>query len=403
MTAKRLAPLLALLLPLTALADTLPFAYEPGATLSVVWDDSTKSDLVEGASLQAGAYKLTDAELVADGLAAGWRTGRVFAGVDAASVDPSTDWLVGTLGPLYFDGAVVSYLHAGNVGSTVWATTTRRLSDATNITSDGATINQAYVAKLNVSGTLATSEALAIVADYVADALELIGTPEGDSLADDIADLNAGQLDGAALRLALGLQDADLDDKFAALPTALLNAPWSGTPAEDTLAEQLAFISSLAGGANSQAAAAVSGIGDVLDALADLDVDVDLGPVLEAIAGIEGGFQPVAPWSIAEERTWRAGADGARADNVVTVALPFAGTLAGAPLLNRDADIHSVDAVTIAGPQELDAANLRQTPDGRKLHFDVPLITTAGTYEATMSVTTKDGQLVTLKGRLVAR
>lgn len=87
-----------------AAADTPPFAYTPSQTLSVVWDDATKTDLVEGASTQVGSYKATDAELVTDGLTSGLRFGRVYAGVNAASVNPATDWLVGTIGPFRWSG-----------------------------------------------------------------------------------------------------------------------------------------------------------------------------------------------------------------------------------------------------------------------------------------------------------
>lgn len=104
----RYALALALLLaPSIASADSPPFAYDPSQTLSVVWDDATKTDLVEGSSTQVGSYKATDAELVTDGLTAGVRHGRVFAGVNAASVAPLTDYCVGTIGPMYFSGTVV--------------------------------------------------------------------------------------------------------------------------------------------------------------------------------------------------------------------------------------------------------------------------------------------------------
>lgn len=104
----RYALALALLLaPSIAAADSPPFAYDPSQTLSVVWDDATKTDLVEGSSTQVGNYKATDAELVTDGLTAGVRHGRVYAGVAAASVAPATDTCVGTIGPIYFSGSVV--------------------------------------------------------------------------------------------------------------------------------------------------------------------------------------------------------------------------------------------------------------------------------------------------------
>lgn len=98
------AALIVLALAAAAAGDTPPFAYTPSSTLSVVWDDATKTDLVEGASTQVGNYKATDAELVTDGLTSGVRYGRVYAGVNAASVNPASDWLVGTIGPFRFSG-----------------------------------------------------------------------------------------------------------------------------------------------------------------------------------------------------------------------------------------------------------------------------------------------------------
>ncbi len=79
---------------------------DTGITLSVIWDDGTKTDLVEGAGLQARSYKATGAELLADGLSAGTHYGVVFRDANAASVT-AADWSVATIGPVVFDGADV--------------------------------------------------------------------------------------------------------------------------------------------------------------------------------------------------------------------------------------------------------------------------------------------------------
>ena len=259
-----------------AWAATPPFPYDPGATLCLLLDDETAVDLVEGTGSRAGLYTASNASLIGESVGVGWRYARVYAGTTALDVDPTSSWLIGSI-VFYFDGTAV--IQAPPLTATgVWAHGTRTVTSAANITSNGATINQTHLAKLDVPGTLANSaaaetyradtsnlaqaSALADVMDYVTDVLDGL-----DELGDAIADLDAGNLTGEDIRLAVGLTNADLDSKFAALPTDVLNAPWSPTPAEDTLAEQLAIISSLAGGANSQAAAAVSGIGDLSDAL----------------------------------------------------------------------------------------------------------------------------------------
>jgi hypothetical protein len=118
-----------------------------------------------------------------------------------------------------------------------------------------------------------------------------------------------------------------------------------------------------------------------------------------------GGGDPIAPITISKQRTWRpSGLDASKAENIVTVKAPFTGTLAVEMPLNPDADIDSVDDVDVTPPSgTVTATNLMKTADGRTVHFDVPTLTTVGTYEVVPTVTTLDGQEISMACVLIVR
>lgn len=154
---------------------------------------------------------------------------------------------------------------------------------------------------------------------------------------------------------------------------------------------------------------------NILDAKASQasvdDMATDLAADIAGVGDAVGGT-PIAPIKIAESRTWRpSGLDASKAENIVTVKLPFAKTLAVELPLNPDADIDDSEpiAVTIVGPvvegepTEVEATNFKLSADGRTLHFDVPTLTVKGTYTVTPSATTKDGQELSMECRLIGR
>lgn len=118
-----------------------------------------------------------------------------------------------------------------------------------------------------------------------------------------------------------------------------------------------------------------------------------------------GGGDPIAPITISKQRTWRpSGVDASKAENIITVKAPFTGTLAVEMPLNPDADIDSVDDVDVTPPSgTVTATNLQKTADGRTVHFDVPTLTTVGTYEVVPTVTTLDGQEISMACVLIVR
>lgn len=96
--------------------------------------------------------------------------------------------------------------------------------------------------------------------------------------------------------------------------------------------------------------------------------------------------------------------DASKAENIITVKAPFTGTLAVEMPLNPDADIDSVDDVDVTPPSgTVTATNLQKTADGRTVHFDVPTLTTVGTYEVVPTVTTLDGQEISMACVLIVR
>ncbi len=96
-------------------------------------------------------------------------------------------------------------------------------------------------------------------------------------------------------------------------------------------------------------------------------------------------------------RTWYASDEGQEAANIVTVAQNFAGTFAILTALNPGGDIATVDSVAITGAATPTATNLAKSGNGRAAHFDVPALTTTGTYTVIVTVTTVDGQTIPTK------
>lgn len=112
---------------------------------------------------------------------------------------------------------------------------------------------------------------------------------------------------------------------------------------------------------------------------------------------------PFAAKEVIASRTWRPGADSSRADNIVTVKRLFAGSLMAYLPLNEDGDVQGVASVTITGPASVTATNLRKSGDGRAVIFDVPSLTTAGTYTVVPTGTTADDNTIPLECKLVVR
>lgn len=130
-----------------------------------------------------------------------------------------------------------------------------------------------------------------------------------------------------------------------------------------------------------------------------------LARVTDLPEGGGGGGTPIAPITVSKLRTWRPSSlDASRAENIVTVKVPVSGTFAAEMPLNPDADISSVDAVTVTPPSgEVEATDLKKTADGRTVHFNLPTLSTAGTYGIVVTVTTLDGQEISMACSLIVR
>lgn len=123
--------------------------------------------------------------------------------------------------------------------------------------------------------------------------------------------------------------------------------------------------------------------------LAAANLDTQFG----SIGAVLVDADPIIPG-----RTWFA--DDYRARNIVEVANGFLGTLAMAPALNLGTTIASVSSVTVVGPASVTTSSLAVDKSRTRAHFDVPALTTAGTYTATVTVTTIDSQTIVTTGTL---
>lgn len=243
-----------------------------------------------------------------------------------------------------------------------------------------------------------------------------------------ISSLSSTEMDGATIGLLLLHADAQplninlittpaVIAAAADVPSAatIADAVWDELYAahsvEGSFAASLNYVNITAGSLETKADGAISGIEDLQTTigvagagLTDLPLDDLASDISEALdSALTAAITPFAAKDVHALRTWRPGADGATADNIVTVKRLFAGSLMAYLPLNEDGDIQGVASVTITGPASVTATNLRKSGDGRAVIFDVPSLTTAGTYAVVPIGTTADDNEIPLDCKLVVR
>lgn len=127
------------------------------------------------------------------------------------------------------------------------------------------------------------------------------------------------------------------------------------------------------------------------------------GATVGQVATISSASSPIAAIDVKPSRTWQVGPDSATASNIVTVKRLFAGTLKAIIDLNELGDIASVSSVAITGAATPAATSLRKSGDGRAALFDVPSLTTVGSYTVVITVLSVDGQTFPIECRLIVR
>ena len=250
---------------------------------------------------------------------------------------------------------------------------------------------------------------------------EIAAVP-ADTWSVDTSGLTTAGTTGAGVVDLLTAAETDIPALIDDLPTVaefnartLAAASYASSSAQGTMLGDLTLIK-----ADTDEVQTLLGSGGALsDAIAAIASDaatvagvVPAGGRLIAAAGdtavtlddVEGGSsQPIAPTTVAESRTWHPAPDGWKSGNIVTVKQGAIGTFAILPELNPEADIKTFDSVTVTGAATVTATDLTVRADGRAAHFDLPALTTVGTYTVTPTVTTKDGQTIPMECTLIVR
>lgn len=123
-----------------------------------------------------------------------------------------------------------------------------------------------------------------------------------------------------------------------------------------------------------------------VEAMDSTSMPLTLLEISEAVALALG--TPVSADVVDDSRTWFA--EGARANNIITVNAGFVGTLALKPKINPGASIAAVLSVSIAGAATVTATTLTTNRAKTKAHFSVPALTTRGEYDVVVEVSTTD-------------
>lgn len=120
---------------------------------------------------------------------------------------------------------------------------------------------------------------------------------------------------------------------------------------------------------------------------------------IELESGSEVSQTTVSAVQVIEENTHFA--SGRRSDSIIEVNQNFAGTLCMKPDLEDGSTIATVDSVSITGAATVTATNLRKTINQKSALYDVPALSTTGTYTVVVTVSTVDGQTIPTTGTLI--
>lgn len=358
---------------------------------SAILDDTGTSGVLISSGTGAGQLNLSGGRADANVLYFGGSVGTFSAGIPAVNVTQITD---GTITAAKFGAGAINAaaIAADAIGASELATDAAAevAGAAWNVTlashvaagSTGEALNAAGAAGDPWTTTLPGSYTGSQAGKIIADILDDTGT-SGVAIATG----QTIEFSDTELRAAIGLAAANLDTQLDALPTA----------AENTSALLNTVLSDTGAGEAGRA------LYWLYNSFAS-DGVFDTASLANAPAGGGGSVTPIAPTSVLANRTWRPSPfDGSKAENIVTLASGFIGTLAVKMPLNPDADIDTFDSVTITGAATVTATTLTKTADGRTVHFDVPELTTTGTYTVTPTVTTLDGQTIPMTCTLVVR
>lgn len=132
-------------------------------------------------------------------------------------------------------------------------------------------------------------------------------------------------------------------------------------------------------------------------------LDTEIAAIASSIAAVVTATTPIAAFDVDDRYTWRPGSTADKADRVITVSRNFAGPLAAEMPLNEFGAIESVTSVAITGAATPTATNLRKSGNGREAIFNVPSLTTAGTYTVLITVETVDEGTVPMTCKLIVR
>ena len=174
-----------------------------------------------------------------------------------------------------------------------------------------------------------------------------------------------------------------------------------GTPNDTDFATDIDNVLNEAQEAHSDAEAAginISAVNTKLGTPAGADLAADIAA--------SGGGSTVDAQEVSPKRTWYVTerGEGYRAPNIITVQDGFAGTFQFDFANNTEATITGTPAVTITGADSVTATNIRlRASDQKAVLFNVPALTTVGTYTVKVTASTTDSQTIPVEGTLVVR